>query len=388
MKITELQLRRRVDILIVRTVPCGQDSRVSKFLFHYRKNDTRVGLVCISRSNKCSRESNSDVPHFSIRGLDLNSLPFPINLVPGVWKFHRVLLFLDYLLTSSKLKFLWRPRALHGCDLDGYLISKLSFPLKKRRIFEVLDPWSTMTSSKRIARLENKAFYDAKVLVMPAFDSRIKITRDKATSFSNFMDIELAEELVSEAERDTQFIEYVESMKPFILTGGIMGLDTRIEELISAISKQDRMNLVATTSPDFIKGSGYLKIPGNVFCIGKQSWGRWLYLLKNCEAIWIYYSMSNNHFASHISPNKYWEAVLFNKTMLVNQISQFSDRTDLEGPYFEIGADPFRNLSGVIENLRDTNLNQPASLERVSKFRSIQDERTAAARLVTNWVFE
>ncbi len=387
MKFMRSELWRKVDILIVRTVPCGQDSRVSKFLFHYKKNNVSVGLVCISRSSKCSRKNNPDTPHFSINGLDFNSLPFPINRISGVWKFHRILLYLDYLYTCLKLRFLWRPRALHGCDLDGYLVSKLSFPFNRRRIFEVLDPWSTMTSSKRIAALENRAFYDAKVLVMPAFDSRIKVSRPLATSFSNFMDLELSKELLHEPTNDPKFVEYVDSLKPFILTGGIMGSDTRIAELIYAVSKQSKFNLVATCPEDFIKGNSFLAIPDNIFCIGKQDWGRWLYLLKNSEAVWIYYSTSNNHFASHISPNKYWEAVLFNKIMLVNQISQFSDRMELEGPFVEVGEAVIQNLSEVFQSLEDDHTNQSDSLARDSRFMVLQNERTDTARQIIKWVF-
>lgn len=383
-----MQIWEKVDVLIIRTVPCGQDSRVSKFLFHYQKNQIRVGIVCISRSGRCSRKSESQVPHYSVKGLDFNSLPYLINWIPGVWKLHRSLLYLDYVLTCIKIWFLWRPKVLHGCDLDGYLISKLAFPYKRKRIFEVLDPWTTMTSSKRIAKLEKQAFSKSKVLVMPAFDSRIKVSRNKSTSFSNFMEIELAQSLMVEAENDSQFIQYVESLKPFILTGGIMGRDTRIEELINSIGSQSEFNLVATCSPEFIKGNSFLRPPQNVFCIGKQDWGKWLYLVRNCSAIWIYYSKTNNHFASHISPNKYWEAVLFNKTMLVNEISQFCDRVDFEGRFIEIGDDLEEGLKSKIQDLSRVEL-QPTDLStRSRRLEEIGFERTKTVKQILDWVLD
>jgi len=383
-----MQIWERVDVLIIRTVPCGQDSRVSKFLFHYQKNQIRVGIVCISRSGRCSRKSESQVPHYSVKGLDFNSLPYLINWIPGVWKLHRFLLYLDYVLTCIKIWFLWRPKVLHGCDLDGYLISKLAFPYKRKRIFEVLDPWTTMTSSKRVAKLEKRAFSKSKVLVMPAFDSRIKVSRSKSTSFSNFMEIELAQSLMVEAENDSQFIQFVDSLKPFILTGGIMGSDTRIEELINSVGSQSEFNLVATCNPDFIKGNSFLRLPQNVFCIGKQDWGKWLYLVRNCSAIWIYYSKANNHFASHISPNKYWEAVLFNKTMLVNEISQFCDRVDFEGRFIEIGDDLEEGLKRKIQDLSRVEL-QPTDLStRSRRLEEIGFERTKTVRQILDWVLD
>jgi hypothetical protein len=382
------QIWEKVDVLIVRTVPCGQDSRVSKFLFHYRKNQIRVGIVCISRSGRCSRKSETQIPHYSVKGLDFNALPYLLNRIPGVWKLHRFLLYTDYVLTSIKIWFLWRPKVLHGCDLDGYLISKLAFPYKRKRIFEVLDPWTTMTTSKRIAKLEKQAFSKSKVLVMPAFDSRIKVLRDKSTSFSNFMETELAQSLMVEAENDSSFTEYIDSLKPFILTGGIMGHDTKIEELTHAIASQSVFNLVAACDPGFIKGNGFLRLPQNVFCIGKQDWGKWLYLVKSCSAIWIYYSKTNNHFASHISPNKYWEAVLFNKAMLVNEISQFCDRVDFEGHFIEIGDDLETGLKVKIKDLREVEP-QPSDLStRSRRLEEIAVQRTKTVKQILDWVLD
>lgn len=383
-----MRFKQKVDVLIVRTVPCEHDSRVSKFLFHYQKNEVRVGIVCISRSKKCSRSSTSAVPHYSTKGLDFNSLPFPIKYIPGVWKIHRPLLYMDYLLTCVKIFWMWRPTVLHGCDLDGFLITKFAFPFNKKRVFEVLDPWTTMTSSSRIARLENNAFQSSKVLVMPAFDSRIKIIREKSTSFSNFMDVELANQLIADVEKDNRFTDFVHSLKPYVLTGGIISSDTKIDELIYATSEQNKINLVVTCDEELIRGNGFLRIPTNVFCIGKQEWGKWLYLMKNCNAIWIYYSQTNNHFASHISPNKYWEAVLFGKKMLVNQISQFCDRIKIEGPIYEIGENFQTHLPEILQELAGSESEVIGMPEKMEIFEKMSRDRTHAVKQILHWALK
>jgi hypothetical protein len=167
-----------------------------------------------------------------------------------------------------------------------------------------------------------------------------------------------------------------------------MGHDTKIEELVHAIGSQGTFNLVATCKPEFIKGNSFLRLPQNVFCIGKQDWGKWLYLVKNCSAIWIYYSKANNHFASHISPNKYWEAVLFNKTMLVNEISQFCDRVDFEGHFIEIGDDLESGLKVKIKDLSEVEL-QPTDLSSRSKrLEEIGFERTKTVKQILDWVLD
>jgi hypothetical protein len=137
-----------------------------------------------------------------------------------------------------------------------------------------------------------------------------------------------------------------------------------------------------------MRREGIQSIPSNVFCIGKQDWGKWLYLVKNCDGVWVYYSRSDNHYVSHISPNKYWESVLFNKTMFVNQISQFSDRISLEAPFIEIGENPEETLIKVLNMFDNLQKEELETSERLEKFEAISNSRSIAAAQILSWVFE
>lgn len=324
---------------MIRTVPCEQDARVSKFLYHYEKLNIKVIIACISRDKNCERQNSAYIRHVTVKASNFNKLNRIQILILKICKSFRILLLIDHLINSLKIRKICKPRILHGCDLDGYLISKVAFPLNPNRIFEVYDPWSTMTTSKRIHKIENREFFKAKVLVLPAKDSRIKVVRENSFSMSNMLDPGLLNLIELKEDSKRINLDINNDGKPFILTGGIINQDTKIRELIEAIGLQNKYKLLITSDTQLIEVLGIQKNPFNVQFIGKQKWPEWLALMKKSAAVWVYYSTQNEHFKSHISPNKYWEACLLGTPILVNNISQFCDRVDFEPNIIEIGED-------------------------------------------------
>jgi hypothetical protein len=217
------------------------------------------------------------------------------------------------------------------------MITKFAFPLKRKRIFEIYDPWSTMVNSSRIKKLENKAFNSAKILIQPSAEPRIKVERKDCFSLSNTLDPSIALTLLEKASSNFDLIHKIKSLQPYILSGGTVNRDTRIGSLISAISSQQDFNLIITCAEDYILQTSSLELPNRTYCIGKVSWSDWLLLLHNSSAVWAYYSRENEHFRSHISPVKYWEACLFGTPLIVNELNQFSDRALREPEIYELG---------------------------------------------------
>ncbi len=283
----------------------------------------RVGVACISREFKCSRANTELVSH---KTLTLSKLSF-LEKMPGLLR--RIVLRIE-LLQFSLWSFLnFRAPLVHGCDLDGHLVGKFAQPWGVKRIFEVYDPWSTMTSSKRVARIEAKEFQAADYLIMPAQDSRIKVTRENQMAFGNQLDIDLANRLLIESEME--YIQLKTKLPPkYILTGGTLGETVGTEQLIEFFRDHPEFELVIAgnlgSNSDFLRNP----IPTNVHIIGKQTWGVWLHLLRSSEACWAYYDPKIDHYASHISPNKYWESCLFNVPLIVSSMDQFCDRTNRE----------------------------------------------------------
>jgi hypothetical protein len=387
-----MRLKKPVDILIIRTAPCGFDSRVSKFLFHYKKIGETVALTCLSREQKCARQSSGQNIHKNFKQLNVNDLPFPLTVTPInqiFWRFHRIFLASEFIISSLRISLYWRPKVIHCTDLDGYLIAKIAFPFNKKKIFEVYDPWQTMTNKIRIRRIENKAFLNAKVLVMPAEDSRIKVDREKITSFSNFMDPDLADLLLQDTEIDDDFVRKIESLKPYILSGGIISKETKIVELTETMNSQKSLNLVIASEQKNLTNLNFGDIPSNVHFIGKQKWSKWLYLVKNSNAVWVYYSPTHTHFASHISPNKYWEALLFKKPILISKEGQFCDRSTLEGKLYELEDDFDLRLNLALAEITSINSTSTENNDiRGRILNTMQNDRTRKVEKILNWVRE
>lgn len=370
--------RRSVDVLLLRTVECAEDSRLNKILYHYEKIGIRVGVSCISRGRPCTRTESAFVSHktLKISGINLDSISS--RLV------RRILLRLQILRFIMNVK-PWKPQVVHGCDLDGYLVGKLAFP-RKKIIFEVYDPWTTMTDSKLVAHLESKAFMGCDVLVMPALNSRIKVDRDNQAALSNALDIGLANKLLRAGKLHDVASSLIEQGIPYILTGGILGAEVSSDVLAEAISlTKSGVHLVIASNNLNSFHLNQDDIPNNIHFIGKQSWADWLVLVKNASALWVYYDQSIKHFESHISPNKYWEAALFEIPIIVNSIDQFCDRIPHEPRYFEIDIDSKFQLEAVFHDI--------ASQKRTSQFSisspawlKIESERTEVVKQVLLWV--
>lgn len=314
---------KRVAIFMIRTSPCGEDARVSKMLFHYQALGLKVGITCISRDSNCSRATTELVSH---KTLTLSKLSF-LEKMPGLLR--RIVLRIELLQFSLWSFFNFRAPLVHGCDLDGHLVGKFAQPWGVKRIFEVYDPWSTMTSSKRVARIEAREFQAADYLIMPALDSRIKVTRRNQMAFGNLLDIDLADQLLRNSEMD--YIQLKSKLPPkYVLTGGTLGETVGTEKLIDFFRNHPEFELVIAGNLSANSNLAQNPMPTNVHIIGKQKWGVWLHLLRSSDACWAYYDPKIDHYASHISPNKYWESCLFDVPLIVSSMDQFCDRTNRE----------------------------------------------------------
>ena len=362
---------------MTRFSPCAEDARVSKMIFHYESLKQHVVLVCVSRGNTCTRLSSEFITH---KTLNLSKLSFLKNLSGPV---RRVTMRVELLYFALYCRLSWRPSIAHGCDLDGYLVAKLAFPTGVKRIFEVYDPWSTMTSSKKIARLEAREFQKSDFLIMPAYDSRIKVARKNQMSFGNEMDIDLAVRLLHETE---EAYELLRKKLPdiYLLSGGSLGDSVGTDRLIDFYRSHPEFNLViAGTLPSIPKYQA-LTIPQNVHILGKQRWGVWLHLLRNSIACWAYYDQEVDHYASHISPNKYWEACLFKVPLFVSNLNQFCDRSDLEPLCVEMYSEIQTGIAEGLILLSKRTLNAQNLEKEYTYWKNRQDIRRRQVAEVLN----
>jgi hypothetical protein len=324
--------RQKVDVMMIRTSQCGDDPRVEKFIFHYQSFGIKVGITCFTRGKNCSREFSPNVIHTTHRSISFSTLE-SLSKIP-----RRFVLYSEFILNCIRLFGQWNPIVIHGCDLDGYTLARISNGLiRKKKIFEVYDPWTTMTQSKRAAKMERKAFYKCDVLVMPANDSRIKIPRNQATFLGNEVDIQLAE---FREQKSTKILSLYSKYfkKPYILVGGTITESIGISSLISVMNFFPEINVLIATDQEKLGKIYSESLPSNVILIGVKDWGTWLAFVKRASFVWVYYDATNLHYASHISPNKYWEASLYGRPMFVYQKEQFCDRVPFEGLMIELGA--------------------------------------------------
>jgi hypothetical protein len=208
--------------------------------------------------------------------MSLSKLSF-LEGLPGTIR--RILLRLELLKYSLWVFLTFRAPIVHGCDLDGHLVGKFSLPWGVKRIFEVYDPWSTMTSSKRVARIEQREFHGADFLIMPALDSRIKVNRENQMSFGNQLDIDLANHLLLNSEFEYSLLK-TKLPKKYVLTGGTLGKSVGTDRLLEFFNEHPEFDLVIAGRLSLDSLGGITDIPDNVHVIGKQNWGIWLHLLR------------------------------------------------------------------------------------------------------------
>lgn len=327
-------LGSRPDVLIVRTARCGEDPRVNKIAWHYSKLGYKVGIQCFSRTFKCSGPYVGGVTHRS----SLNIRYRYINSMPRVVR--RLLILCEYLKAILMIRLLWNPKIVHGCDLDGYLVGQYGTLFRRSRkykIFEIYDPWQTMTLSPKLAKLENRSIDECDLLIMPSEDGRIKPLKRPMISISNAMDIDLLQTQMSKtrikSEQDFGWLFNLD----YIIVGGTVSKDVGINLLIN-LATQSNVKVVVVCSKDKLSSIEDLS-NRNLITINSLPWGAWLNLVSHALACWVYYDDKNYHYRSHISPNKYWESAILDIPMFVNNLRQFCDRTNLEPLMIEVGLE-------------------------------------------------
>ena len=367
--------------MIIRTAQCGEDPRVAKFIFHYQALGIKVGITCFTRGKICSRKSSSSVLHSTYR-----VTPFKIvDRFPR--RVRKFILAFDFILNSIRLAGQWNPKVIHGCDVDGYTLARIANGFGRKKIFEVYDPWTTMTQSKLAAVAEGKAFYESDVLVMSAKDSRIKIPRIQGTFLGNEVDIELAESKIKLAS-DIRANNPSYFLKPYILVGGTLNESIRISNLIEVVKRFPSINMLIASKKEKITEIYLDRIPDNIVFIGEQDWGTWLSFVKYSSFVWVYYDVKNFHYESHISPNKYWEASLYNRPMFVYEKNQFCDRVNFEGKLIELGEEIELTLPSYLESyLNSTEMQKPILTdEHHAKWLEIQNMRRHNVKEILQWV--
>lgn len=337
-------MKHNVSLLIVRTFPCEHDARINKLLYHLKKFNLEIGIVCVSRNRLCGRKSRTGITHYTKAYHTSPGRYYPF------FQYARIVAQNIYLYfsLSSHISANFTTRCVVGTDFDGFLVACLSFPLKVKKIFEVYDPWTTLYNSRIIKFFERFFFAYANFLILPAEDSRIKVNKDKSFSLGNELLPPLLKELISFKCVKSEVEKFVkENRYKYILAGGSLGRESKITELIESVTSERHLSLVIIQT-DFMNHALYKSISSdNIFFFDLQrDWGNWLYLLKHARATWCYYDDAINHFKDHISPNKYWESVLLGTPLLVNKISQFCDRapTYVEPPLIELKDNIPNNL--------------------------------------------
>lgn len=246
---------------------------------------------------------------------------------------------LTLLLSSIVARVMYNPKVVHGADLDGFALGKLAFPVGVKRILEVYDPWTTMTNSSLAMKLESHCLEISDAVILPSNDCPLNVKQGKAVVLRNAVDWEVARAALAKADCA------INIPVKFILVGGTVGNAVGISELIEYTGGRSDISVVIAS--DFTLAEFDI-IPENVQIIGKVAWGTWLDLVSRSTVVWAWYDRDVRHYAEHISPNKYWEAVLFGTPLLVNSLSQFCDRVPSEPAIFEVGD--FRDDSAALED--------------------------------------
>lgn len=359
-----------VDVLILRAHSCDSDPRVEKVLWHYRDRlGLAVGLVCTPRYGICDRNSDSATLHMTFplrRELHETSMPRMLR---------RVRLLKEQVGLRHAIRSTFRPKVIHGCDLDGYTSSRIAFPAARQTIFEMYDSWTTMSSSSLSTALERRAISTAAGLILPANEMRIHVERDRTIVMQNFVDPGLARREMASADLPANLPDR------YLLAGGTR-TGSRIDELASLVLDHPEINLVIAES----EPPGWPSAP-NVKWIGRQPWGTWLRVLSQAAAVWTWYDSRIEHYKSHLSPNKYWEACLLDVPLIINSPDQFCDRSAIEPVILAIGdflATPDHAVGQIASLISGPS--RPAMPDRsLESWTRLEDERTQAlARLLAD----
>jgi hypothetical protein len=373
-----------VDFLVIRNYTCEHDARIEKLLFHLKKLHISVQVVCLSRgANVCGRTSSGNISHESVQ---LSMSPYLVHL-PRIYRRLRLFGQVVKILFLVRKRFIFR--AGWGCDFDGFFLMhalKYFYWKRPKTIFEVYDPWSTMMQNTLIRRLETSFFYSADFLIMPAKDSRLKVEDREVHTLGNELIPPLANEILDREDSDFRSI----TSQPFILVGGSLSKHNHLEFLVEAARRILEVRvLVCLTSEQLLRLIN-AEAPPSVVPIGHVSWSRWLSLLSHANACWIYYDETVDHFQSHISPNKYWESLLFQTNMIVNDLKQFSDRViDLEPCIVEIGRDDssILRLEVAIKSFLELDFDVSTNSAKLkSYFEDVERQRDETVSSISNRV--
>ena len=306
-----------VDILILRAHECSEDPRIEKILWHYRQNGLSIGLVCTPRGGSCHRRDAEGIIHRSFGFGEIDPRQSRTR--------RRLQLLREQLALGRSIRSTFRPRAIHGCDLDGYLSARVNFPWKRKTVFEVYDLWTTMTSNSSVAFAERRALASARGVILPAEEMRVPVAKSVRAVMRNVVDPSLALRAMESASALPGLPDR------YLLAGGSR-VGSQIDALASLLSQHQEIDLVIAEPepPGWPNGT-------HVWWIGRQSWGTWLRVLAQSSAVWVWYDNEIEHYKSNLSPNKYWEACLFNVPMVVNSTAQFCDRSEVESRVVSVG---------------------------------------------------
>jgi hypothetical protein len=341
---------QNISIKMIRTARCADDPRINKMIYHYGKLGIILDIHCFSRSTKCKRISTDNIKHRTTNLLNYSIL----NRLPRLAR--QIIIRIEYLISilllSSELNSKFK--AIHCCDLDGYLLGIKAAKLRNNKyiksIFEIYDPWQTMTGKEKILTIENKAIENCDLLIMPSKDGRIKPNKQNQIYMTNAVDIEIANDAMKIAQKKltNELIEILNS--EYIIVGGTVSKDIKINELLE-VARKNNLKVVLACNKDKIDciDKEYLN---DITYTGVLDWGTWLILLKKALAAWVFYDESNFHYQSHISPNKYWEAALLNVPMFISSKEQFCDRVSTEPMLIPLKEDFNKNFNSGVTTIR------------------------------------
>lgn len=310
------QLRSKsinVDVLIICSWKCQNDPRIAKLIARYStKTHLTVGVVCLSQVEKCARISTASIFHESLdtaQFADLNTSQRLMSLLK----------------LSRSLRKKFRPRFVHGVNLDGFIIGKSAYASRKV-VFDQFDSWGTMSGSVFFKLAEQASILFSSYFLGTTKRS-IPAWKRKSMLFLNIVSPEVLPAFGASTNRISELC----GGGNYLLAGGSYQA-SRLDQLASIASHFSSLKLIIAG-----EHMGESERQPNVNFLGSIAWAEWLELANSASGIWAWYESSTEHYARFISPNKYWEACWFGKPIVVNRLSSFCDRLVNEPPVLEIG---------------------------------------------------